>query len=173
MWTNPKNAGEDLRRRINDEDIYPPFTIILATRPKALYWRDLVDRIIDYPVMIPGVKKELTLAFRIGGRQESRNFVKSIKDSDIAKITGTALLFSGIYPDTSKSQLNWLLKKLQRYGEMDSDVKWEMPPEIAEEEDVRVDLDSWVPLPAIKEPPPMMGKDTRRSAQRDETRRTE
>ena len=54
------------------------FTIILPCNPRALWWRDIMDRTIDTPIPVPGGKTTALAAFRIGNRKEGVLFRKKL-----------------------------------------------------------------------------------------------
>ena len=58
IWTNPGSVSEILRKFISDDwDGGAETTLVVPANPLAPCWMDILDRIVDYPIIVPGNKK--------------------------------------------------------------------------------------------------------------------
>jgi len=76
----PRGVAEQVKQLRSLRDQEGRFTVVIPYNPRAAWWGDVEERIVDLPVPIPSTGEQILMAWRLGSREEGAAFRKQLKE---------------------------------------------------------------------------------------------
>ena len=105
IWFTSHSKNVTYLREMRDKG---QFTVILPADPRAMWWNDVVDRMVDIPVPVPTAKDVVRLAYRLGGRGKPKPSARSFRKRKVWTGRGERLCSQVCTRSLPVSSFRWL-----------------------------------------------------------------
>ena len=141
IWHRQVNKSVNELRRLRDSG---QFTIVLPCNPKACWWRDVEDRLIDLPIPIPSSSPVVLMAFRLGTIAEAIKFREILPKENTLDIQAAGFKFGGSYHKFARQQLGFVIERVRKLALWDKSESF-TPPKVRDEEPDPDEREDWYP----------------------------